>query len=478
MALINCKECKGKISSEADSCPHCGCKDPVPAKCIACGGWIYDESKPCPNCGDPNLPHAKDTTESSDTTAKSGSTVECRKCGKAVSPNAEVCPHCSCTEPAPVECQACGSDVDHEKAICPKCGHPLDCPKGKEKLIKCRKCGNQTSTEAEGCPKCNCTDPIIEPLPFVKCREKDCDSIIHKEAKHCPNCGCKDPAPSDASTLKSNDYADAVYLVKRKGDKPERFITYEIIAKIKIGQILPQQQITFDGPDEYQHWRPAYYYLPFAEYEDYDAAAKKVADEKAAARKAANVIAAAEKAAAEEAANVKADEEKAEKKLRRKLLYACTPALFFNGSGTAILLAKFFSPDFGDAEADALRRDFTINSLFSAKQLLGIVHSDFGYAILCGAVAFGLALGIVLFDPWRSRVAAVMLSAWYCIAMFYFIIFVNYYELKPVALLFIIIILGSLALTFGIIKQLQIIEDRKIDDGLLAGDLAEKACRG
>ena len=328
MALINCKVCKGKISTEAESCPHCGCKDPVPAKCIACGGWINDESKPCPNCGDPNLPHAKDATESSDTTAKSGSTVKCRKCGKAVSPNAEVCPHCNCTEPAPVECQACGSDVDHEKDICPECGHPLDCSKGKGKLIKCRKCGNQTSTEAKCCPKCSCPDPIIEPLPFVKCRENDCGSIIHKEAKHCPNCGCKDPAPSDASTLKSNDYANACFLVKRKGEKPGRFTTNEIIDKIKIGQILPQQKITIDGPDEHQLWRPAYYYLPFSDYEDFDAA-ENAAAKKAAVKKAAAVKAAAVKAAAKKAAGGGfLGEEKAEKKLRRKLLYACTPALF------------------------------------------------------------------------------------------------------------------------------------------------------
>ena len=464
MALINCKECKGKISTEAESCPHCGCKDPVPAKCIACGGWIYDESKPCPNCGDPNLQQAIDATESSDTTAKSGSSVECRKCGKAVSPNAEVCPHCNCTEPAPVECQACGSDVDHEKDICPECGHPLDCSKGKGKLIKCRKCDNQTSTEAKCCPKCNCTDPIIEPLPFVKCRERDCGSIIHIEAKHCPNCGCKDPAPSDASTLKSNDYADAVYLVKRKGEKPERFTTYEIIDKIKIGEILPQQQITIDVPDEYQHWRPAYYYLPFAEYEDYDAAAEKAAAEKSAAEKAAAEEAVADKAVAEKAAAKKAAAEEAEKKLRRKLLYACTPMLFLYGSGTEILLVKFFLSDFSN-------------------QLLGIDHLDFVYPILCGAVAFGLALGILLFDPWRSRVAAYILFAWSYIAMFSapFTDFFFPRELHSNLFLWIFylpLIINTLVLlpyAIRIIKQLQEIEDRKIDDGTASGGLGRKS---
>jgi hypothetical protein len=339
--------------------------------------------------------------------------------------------------------------VDHEKDICPECGHPLDCSKGKGKLIKCRKCGNQTSTEAKCCPKCSCPDPIIEPLPFVKCRENDCGSIIHKEAKHCPNCGCPDPAPRGASTLKSDDYANADFLVKRKGEKPGRFTTNEIIDKIKIGQILPQQKITIDGPDEHQLWRPAYYYLPFSDYEDFDAA------ENAAAKKAAVKKAAAVKAAAKKAAGGGfLGEEKAEKKLRRKLLYACTPALFLNGSASLILLVKLTLSD-------------------STKQLLGIDHSNIPIALLCGAVVFGLALGVALFDPWRSRVAAFMLSAWYYIILIF--ICINSYNwdfvYKFAVIFHIIIILGPLAYTFGINRQLERIKEGKI------GEEAEKRYR-
>ena len=29
MALINCKECKKKVSTEANSCPHCGVSSPA-----------------------------------------------------------------------------------------------------------------------------------------------------------------------------------------------------------------------------------------------------------------------------------------------------------------------------------------------------------------------------------------------------------------------------------------------------------------
>jgi hypothetical protein len=36
MALINCRECQQKVSSEAELCPHCGCPTPNPiAKLIS-----------------------------------------------------------------------------------------------------------------------------------------------------------------------------------------------------------------------------------------------------------------------------------------------------------------------------------------------------------------------------------------------------------------------------------------------------------
>jgi TPR repeat protein len=229
--------------------------------------------------------------------------------------------------------------------------------------------------EAKCCPKCNCTDPIIEPLPFVKCRENDCGSIIHKKAKHCPKCGYPDPASRDASTPKSDDYASAGFLVKGKGEKPERFTTDEIIKKIKIGQILPQQKITIDGPDEYQLWRPAYYYLPFSGYEDFDAAAEKAAAEKAAAEK---VV--AEKAAAE----------KAQKKLNLQFLLALSPTFFLSlGSLAGLLMTKFFF----HRELDSLRIDL----------------SNINFKILGAAITFGLTLCVYR----RFEGAAFALIFWY-----------------------------------------------------------------
>ncbi len=301
MSLTNCLKCEWKISTEAESCPHCGLSDPVPPKCKICEGWIYEENKSCPTCGDPNPLEAKES---------SASTVKCRKCENIISPNAKDCPHCNCETPAPVECQACGGDVDYERSICLKCGHPLSCSGQSWQLVECRKCENKTSTEAECCPQCNCADPIIELLPFIQCRENGCGSIIHKEAEPCPYCGCPEPAPTNATTLKADDYAVATFLVKREDKEPERYKTNEVIDRIKLGQILPQQKMTIDGPDKYHSWHPAYYYSPFSEYEGFDP----------------------EKAA-----------EKAEEKLSQQLLIALSPSFLLSLSSlVGLIMKKYF----------------------------------------------------------------------------------------------------------------------------------------
>ncbi len=48
MALINCPECNGKISSVAESCVHCGCKTTV---CPDCGEIHAGEKEACSACG-------------------------------------------------------------------------------------------------------------------------------------------------------------------------------------------------------------------------------------------------------------------------------------------------------------------------------------------------------------------------------------------------------------------------------------------
>ena len=50
--LITCEVCGGKISSNAESCPHCG--EPVKnITCKVCGEKISKNIESCPNCGEP-----------------------------------------------------------------------------------------------------------------------------------------------------------------------------------------------------------------------------------------------------------------------------------------------------------------------------------------------------------------------------------------------------------------------------------------
>jgi len=54
--LIDCRECKAKVSSDAKKCPKCGCRAPHDGKYFynQKGGTVYvDEMyiKRCPRCG-------------------------------------------------------------------------------------------------------------------------------------------------------------------------------------------------------------------------------------------------------------------------------------------------------------------------------------------------------------------------------------------------------------------------------------------
>ncbi len=48
MALINCPECGKEISSNAKSCPHCGCEITI---CPDCNSVFTNRPGSCPNCG-------------------------------------------------------------------------------------------------------------------------------------------------------------------------------------------------------------------------------------------------------------------------------------------------------------------------------------------------------------------------------------------------------------------------------------------
>jgi len=53
LSIIKCVECKGKVSSYAKPCPHCGHPDPSAplVKCKNCNRQISLPSEDCPYCG-------------------------------------------------------------------------------------------------------------------------------------------------------------------------------------------------------------------------------------------------------------------------------------------------------------------------------------------------------------------------------------------------------------------------------------------
>jgi len=56
MALTECVECGGKLSTRAEVCPHCGCpvEPPTPQiNCPDCGEDFPETLAACPHCGAP-----------------------------------------------------------------------------------------------------------------------------------------------------------------------------------------------------------------------------------------------------------------------------------------------------------------------------------------------------------------------------------------------------------------------------------------
>jgi RNA polymerase subunit RPABC4/transcription elongation factor Spt4 len=68
IALVACRGCGRQVSDSADSCPHCGTRQPGGQKprlsnvelvasflgraaCRGCGRWVSDSAESCPHCG-------------------------------------------------------------------------------------------------------------------------------------------------------------------------------------------------------------------------------------------------------------------------------------------------------------------------------------------------------------------------------------------------------------------------------------------
>ncbi len=201
MALEKCRECEKQISSEAKSCPHCGCPDP-----------IYKEPPP--------------------------------------------------EEPTPTKCRICGKNVSRESKHCASCGHPQTSTRGS--LTQCRKCRRDVSTESPSCPKCNIPLPYIEFLPYVLCRESGCRSVVHKLSKKCTNCGCPDPAGDELVFPTVHDFAKQDWLIKHPSKGTIKLTTKEVFDKMSTSEIGPSIQLTINLPFGDQIWKPADYYLPFS----------------------------------------------------------------------------------------------------------------------------------------------------------------------------------------------------------------------
>lgn len=88
MALIKCAECKKKVSTDVDTCPHCGAEKPSVkrAKCPKCKKSILFNADKCKHCG------ADDPFAASKT--------KCKKCGRKAHIMEKVCPHCGAKDPS------------------------------------------------------------------------------------------------------------------------------------------------------------------------------------------------------------------------------------------------------------------------------------------------------------------------------------------------------------------------------------------
>jgi RNA polymerase subunit RPABC4/transcription elongation factor Spt4 len=125
-----------------------------------------------------------------------GETINCRSCGKTVSTDAEVCPHCGehLSESKPfgadtIACRTCGNTISSDATVCPKCGAAVKEFKLFEtELTECPACGKQVSADAEICPHCNAVLSGNKLFYDVKeCRT--CGAKVSTDAEVCPNCG-------------------------------------------------------------------------------------------------------------------------------------------------------------------------------------------------------------------------------------------------------------------------------------------------
>ena len=57
MAIVQCSECGGKVSTKAEACPHCSSPLEPQFTCLDCGEAFEASLTACPVCGGPNEEH-------------------------------------------------------------------------------------------------------------------------------------------------------------------------------------------------------------------------------------------------------------------------------------------------------------------------------------------------------------------------------------------------------------------------------------
>ncbi|MGI9311171.1 MAG: hypothetical protein ACR2P7_06535 [bacterium] len=87
MALVKCIECKKKVSSDAEACPHCGIGNPAVERknCSHCAKKILSNADKCNHCG-ADHPFAV--------------LIKCKNCKKRFDVMASACPHCGAKKPS------------------------------------------------------------------------------------------------------------------------------------------------------------------------------------------------------------------------------------------------------------------------------------------------------------------------------------------------------------------------------------------
>jgi hypothetical protein len=157
VALLECRACRARISSDCGKCPRCACDQPF--ACPGCGriigGPLSGMSPSGSPAGDPLCKYRH---------LECQMVLRCRECGAALSSDVSDCAACGCE--TPFVCSECRRQIHgplkgmtdaERRASRPLCRHTgLWC----RVTLHCRNCGAQIDSDCPECPKCGCRTPL------------------------------------------------------------------------------------------------------------------------------------------------------------------------------------------------------------------------------------------------------------------------------------------------------------------------------